>query len=249
MDEQRKKEIIAKAKDWMKSGLIASHKKNTLKLTDLSSFNVNPFLLPYLGYYFEGNIEPITLAKVLVYPRVLGTSIATSFGTQMQRFISVVLGGYGSVVPGMDIEFEDKVDGRKKYAQVKSGPNSINRDDVTTVRNHFRAAINRARTNNIPIQLDDMVFCLLYGEPHEKNSFVKELEQDYTVIMGREFWHRFTGDERFYEHLIIAMGEAAIEVNMKDVVDEVVNKLALQIEKEYTDLYSASKSRKKEGGL
>ncbi len=229
MDDSAKREIIEKAKIWMRDDLIESHRKNTEKLVDLNEFNINPFLLPYLGNFLEGNIEPETLAKVLLYPRILGTSITTSFGTQMQRFITVVLDGYGSTTSGIDIEFEDKLDGRRKYAQIKSGPNAINRDDVTTIRNHFRELINRSRTNNLSIQHGDLVFCLLYGEPHEKNSFVKELESDFIVYIGKEFWHRFTGDEHFYRDLAYAMGEVANEVDMKEVVESVIATLAPKI--------------------
>ncbi len=238
MDEKTKSEIISKAKEWMRTSLIKSHKDNTLKLADVKEFNINPFLLPYLGFYFKGNIDYMTLAKVLMYPRILGTSITTSFGTQMQRFVSEVLNGFGSMIPGIDMEFIDKIDGRKKYAQLKSGPNAINRDDVTTISDHFKAASNRARTNGLPLQHDDLVFCLLYGEPEEMNSFLRELNRDYTIHIGKDFWTRFTGDSNFYKELIRAMAEVANEVNMKGTVGEVLEKLAIQIEKKYQDIFS-----------
>lgn len=237
MDDNAKKEIIRKAKLWMRDDLIAKHRENTEKLTDLNELNINPFLLPYLANFFKGNTNPETLAKVLVYPRILGTSITTSFGTQMQRFISVVLGGYGSTTAGIDIEFEDKLDGKKKYAQLKSGPNAINKDDVTTVKNHFRELINRSRTNNRAIPQEDLVLCMLYGEPHEKNSFVKLLEKDYIIYIGKEFWHRFTGDENFYKDLAFAMAEVANEIDMKEVVQSVIAELAPKIGEKMKELY------------
>lgn len=237
MDENTKDDIIGKAKVWMREGLIESHRKNTKKLTNVEEFNINPFLLPYLGNFLKGNTEPETLAKVLLYPRILGTSITTSFGTQMQRFISVVLEGYGSATAGIDIEFEDKVDGRRKYAQLKSGPNAINRDDVTTIKDHFKELINRARTNSLDIQHNDLVFCLLYGEAEEKNAFIQELETDYTVHMGKEFWTRFTGDEHFYRDLSIAMAEVANEIDMKEMVEGVIDELAPKIKAKFDEIY------------
>lgn len=239
MDEKTKKEIIGKAQDWMRADLIASHKKNTEKLANIEEFNINPFLLPYLANYLEGNTDPKSLAKALLYPRALGTSITTSFGTQMQRFISVVLKGYGSATPGIDIEFEDKIDHRKKYAQLKSGPNAINRDDVTTIKNHFKELKNRARTNSLDIRHDDLVFCLVYGQEHEKNSFVKELESEYIVRMGKDFWTRFTGDEDFYRDLSLAMAEVANEVDMKQLVESVISDLAKKIPGKMKEIYEA----------
>jgi len=150
METREKTSILNKFKDLIRNNLVANHKSNTEKLVDIKEFQINPFLLHYLANYLEGNATTKSLAKVLVYPRVLGTSITTTFGTMMQKFISEVLGAYGSTTSGIDIEFTDCMDSRKKYCQLKSGPNSINRDDVTTIKNHFRGAINLARQNNLP---------------------------------------------------------------------------------------------------
>ena len=119
MGSEIKTKIINKFKECFRENLIVRHKLNTEKLTDIKKFNINPFLLHYLGYYLEGNSNPETLAKVLVYPRVLQTSISTTFGTMMQRFTSEVLDAYGSTTSGIDIEFIDCEDGRKKYCQGK----------------------------------------------------------------------------------------------------------------------------------
>ena len=69
-----------------------------------------------------GQLTPKSIAKALAYPRVLGQSITTSFGMNMQKFISdVLVNAFGSTTQGIDIEFTDCVDGRKKYCQVKLG--------------------------------------------------------------------------------------------------------------------------------
>ena len=221
----------------MKQELVPAHRENTLKLKNLSEFNINPFLWTYLAFFLEGNKDYGSLAKVLVYPRVLGASISTSFGQRAQEFITRLFSdNFGSGIPGIDLEFIDRLDGRKKYAQVKAGPNVINRDDVTSIKGHFRALNNLAKTNHLDLKTTDMVFCLLYGEQDEKNGFVQELESDYVVIMGQEFWHRFTGDKDFYHDLIDTFGEVAVEVNMKKEIDEVINALSQEIKKEYGEI-------------
>jgi Type II restriction endonuclease EcoO109I len=238
MNKKEKEGILIRFKEWFQDSLIESHRKNTEKLTDINEFNINPFLLYYLANYLEGNSTPTSLAKALVYPRVLGTSITTSFGTQMQTFITKVLGAYGSTTQGIDIEFIDQIDKRKKYCQLKSGPNAINQDDIKTIKDHFQGVKNLARTNKLHIDLGDLIFCLTYGEESEKNSFIKKLEKDYTVYMGKEFWQRFTGDKYFYRDLILKAGEIAKEVNMKDIVDEVIEDLSKNIEKRFKTLSS-----------
>lgn len=237
MDESTKQEILEKAKTWWRDCLAASHKQNTLKLKSVKEFSPNPFLWSYLAYYLEGKCDAESIAKALVYPRVLGTSINTSFGMGIQQLVTTMFAGIsGSTTPGIDIEYIDKIDGRKKYCQLKAGPNVINRDDVTTIKGHFRSAINLARQNHLHTSQDDYVFGLIYGEHEQKNSFIKEVEQDYPVLMGRAFWHHFTGDTNFYSDLINAVGEVAVEFNMSETIQQVIKDLAEDIEEKYPDI-------------
>ena len=228
MKTSEKKVILEKFGVWVRESLIKNHKKNTLALSKLKSFKINPFLWRYLATYLEGNTDPDSLAKVLIYPRVLGTSITTSFGTNMQAFLTKDLEAYGSSTSGIDIEFIGQ-DGRRKYCQLKSGPDAINRDDVKTIKDHFKGVINLARTNNLRVDINDMLFCVLYGDPKEKNTFMIELQSDYKVLVGNEFWTEFTGDDSFYGELIDKVSEVAKEVNMKSTVDQVIKQLAAEI--------------------
>ncbi len=238
MDEATKKDILERAKSWMRDELIPAHKVNTLKLASLDEFNINPFIWPYLAFFLEGNRDYTSLAKALVYPRALGSSISTSFGQRAQRLIVRLFedSAFGSGIKGIDIEFIDKIDNRRKYAQVKAGPNVVNRDDVETVGRGFETLKNKARLDGLELRTTDMMFCLLYGEADQKNGFVREIERNYVVSMGEDFWHRFTGDKNFYKDLIAVFAEVATEVNMKKEIGAVVQKLAKSIKKEYGEL-------------
>lgn len=79
MDEQQKQAIIDRGKEYFRSTIIPNHLRNLEKLR-LCSFNVNPFLINYLAAFPCGDTEPESLAKALVYPRIFGTSLNTSFG-------------------------------------------------------------------------------------------------------------------------------------------------------------------------
>src|SRR5699024_12715573 len=82
-------------------------------------FNLNPILYKYKASFLTGNDDPKSIAKALVYARALGPSINTTFGNKLQKFCSEVLEGFGSTTSGIDIEFIDKLDGRRKYCQIK----------------------------------------------------------------------------------------------------------------------------------
>jgi Type II restriction endonuclease EcoO109I len=228
MNKQEQQEILEKVKTWFRKVIIPNHIKNTQKLSNPSQFDINPFLVPYIAAFLTGELTPESIAKALLYPRILGSSITTSFGQNMQTFISEVLDSYGSLVPGIDIEFVDALDGRKKYCQVKLGPNTINKDDVETIHNHFRQAKNLGRTNNLPVQQHDLVVGILYGEPGQESNHYRALRDKhyYSLNIGKDFWHRLTGDEDFYEELTKAIAEVAVEAKGEDLIAGVILELS-----------------------
>lgn len=223
-----KEEILNKAKMWFKNNIGENHIKNTIKLVNPKEFKINPFTVVYLANYLTGNSKPKSIAKALIYPRVLGTSITTSFGTQMQSFASNVLDSFGSTTPGIDIEFIDQKDNLKKYCQLKSGPNTINKDDVETIAGHFIKVINLGRTNNLQLGFDNLIVGVFYGIDKELSSHYKRItsQYHYPVFIGQEFWERLTGEEDFYHDLIEALGSVALEANYLDELEEVINELA-----------------------
>lgn len=228
MNQNEKNEILQKARDWFGQSILPKHIKNTEKLRNPESFNINPFLTVYLANFLTGNSSPQSIAKALVYPRALGTSITTSFGSNIQKFTSVVLSAFGSTTQGIDIEFIDQIDGHKKYCQMKSGPDTINKDDVETISHHFKGVINLARTNNLRVTHNDMIVGVLYGEPKDLNPHYKRVvsEYDYPVIVGQDFWHRLTGDKDFYFELIAAIASVAVTADYAKELDDVISELA-----------------------
>lgn len=229
MTEQEKRSILEASKSYFRTRIAKNHRKNTAKAGSLSAFDVNPFLLRYLSKYAFGNTDPQSLAKTLLYPRLLGTSISTSFGTNIQYFCKDVLSTYASTTSGIDIEFIDALDGRRKYCQLKAGPNTINKDDVETIRGHFRGVRNLARTNGLPLQMDDCVVGVIYGTNGALNSFYQTLSEEYPVYAGAAFWEHLTGDPSFYGDLIGAFEEVADETDGSALLQSTIEKLAAEI--------------------
>lgn len=234
MDERQRQQIIANAKSFFRNEIVQNHIEGACKrASKLSEYNVNPFLFKYLANFLTGNDSAESIAKALVLPRILGSSINTSFGMKIQSLISTLFQGLGSTTQGIDIEFVDAIDGRKKYCQLKAGPNTINHDDVTTISNHFNGVRMLARTNNLPIGINDLVVGVVYGEVAELSSHYKRIAFNYPVFVGKDFWHRLTGKDNFYYELIDAIGEVALEVDASKVVEQTIKSLALEIEKKY----------------
>ncbi|VAW44931.1 hypothetical cytosolic protein [hydrothermal vent metagenome] len=228
MNAEEKNKLLALSKDWFRESISKNHIKNSLILEDPKKLTINPFLAVYLSNFLTGNSDPKSIAKALIYPRVLGTSITTSFGTNIQQFTSQVLSSFGSTTSGIDIEFIDKIDGDKKYCQLKSGPNTINKDDVETIAGHFKSVINLGRTNRVKIPHEDMIVGIIYGEQHEISQHYQRITKQYhyPVMIGQDFWHRLTGDAEFYDDLIRSIGEVATEANFATELEEVIDKLS-----------------------
>ncbi len=222
-------EIIEKAKEFFRREIIPNHRTNTEKLRYLKNLQVNPLLESYKANFFFGNDDPKNIARALVYPRILGTSINTIFGNQLQKFCNETLEGFSSTTKGIDIEFIDHIDGRRKYCQVKAGPNTINKDDVKTIKDHFKGVRNLARTNHLNIELNDLIVGVFYGELSELSGHYKKINEDHPVYIGQDFWNRLTGDYNFYFKLADAIGEVAQEVDGSNLIEEVVTALAKEI--------------------
>lgn len=228
MNEKEKERVLKEAQDWFKGTIAVNHIRNTQKLENPSEFNINPFLSVYLANFLCGDSSPQSIAKALVYPRVLGTSITTSFGTNMQDFTNDVLSSFGSTTAGVDIEFMDQLDGEKKYCQTKAGPNTINKDDVETIAGHFGTVIRLGTTNNLKLGFHNLIVGVLYGEASDLSSHYKRItsQYHYPVVVGQDFWTRLTGDTDFYADLIKSIGGVAQEANYADELQAVVEALA-----------------------
>lgn len=226
MTDQEKQAILTSAKSFFRTRIAPNHNANTEKLQNIAEFNVNPFLSKYLAQFAFGDSSPESMAKALIYPRVLGTSITTSFGTNMQYFCNDVLSSFASTTSGIDIEFIDAIDGTRKYCQVKAGPNTINKDDVPVIKDHFRGVINLARANGLRIASADCVVGVLYGSHSDLSGHYRKIDEDYPVIVGQDFWYRLTGDPDFYDDLISAFAEVADEMDSSALLQETVSRLA-----------------------
>ena len=229
LNEKQLNKLVKDAGDWFKTTIIENHIKNTKKLVNPKNFKINRLLARYLAIYYGGKLSAKNIAKTLILPRILGTSITTSMGTNLQNFIpSVMATNFGSAIKGIDIEFIDRKDGKKKYAQLKMGPQTINNDDIKTIHDHFTTIRRTAKTNKLDITLNDLVVCTLYGNESEINGNYKQLRDShhYPLYIGEEFWERLTGDKEFFDKLEKEFQKQSAKLQTKKMIKNVIKKLA-----------------------
>lgn len=224
-------ELLEIVKHYFKEKIFDNHKKNVLKdHSHLKSYKINPILVKYLSKVLEDDFTPLGIAKALYYPRVLGTSINTSFGTRIQNMFVELNLASGSLIKGMDIEFIDKVDNKKKWCQLKSGPNTINSEDVNPLLKKFSTVANLARTNSINLNNSDLILGVLYGNESQLSQHYKKIDEKHPVIIGREFWHRLTGFPNFYDKLVAELDHLILALDTQDFFKKGYMALAKEIE-------------------
>ena len=227
MDE---KELLGSVTKYFEEKIFDNHKKISLKQNSkLKSYKINPILVKYLSKVLEDDFTPIGIAKALYYPRVLGTSLNTSFGTRIQNMLVELELVDGSLIEGMDIEFFDKIDNRKKWCQLKAGPNTINSDDVNPLLKKFSSVANRARTNQMSLNNSDLILGVLYGAENQLSQHYKKIDEEYPVIIGVDFWHRITGFPDFYNKLLTNLDKMILSLDTEQFFKQGYNELAEEI--------------------
>lgn len=222
--------LIDQLENWWMNDVYKNHKKNISRLKNPSNFNINPFLHPYITNFIYGDVSPISLAKALVLPRAMGTSVVTTFGSKMQDFIvSNIDHAKGSAISGIDIEFEDQTKEGENlvYCQVKAGPNTINADDVRTIVGKFTKLRNKARLDKLSVRNDALIVGILYGSRKELSGSYKAIEANgYGVFIGSEFWEKLTGDDKFFEKMSAKLSEISDNLNEEAYIEDIVNSLS-----------------------
>ena len=194
-------------------------------------FKINPFTVQMLSQIGFGSSEPESMARALVYPRVFGTSLATSFGTRMQRFCIDAGFAKASGVEGMDIEFTDQVGGQYVYAQIKAGSETINKPDVVPMCEDFAKARRLLKTNGYKyLQEENFMLGVLYGKHKDISANYKNIEKaGWPVVVGNDFWLSLTGDEKFYKDLIVVAQDVAERYDASKHIEELIERIAKEL--------------------
>lgn len=232
MNNKTEEELLQEVVEFFKKYIFENHISASLNYhSKLKNYKINPIVVKYLSKVLVDNYTAEGVAKALYYPRVLGTSINTSFGTNIQKMFVKLNLAEGSAIKGIDIEFLDKVDNRKKWCQLKSGPNTINSEDVNPLIKKFTNTIRLARTNDALIGStnNDFIVGVLYGESEDLSMHYKKIDEIHPVLIGKDFWHRITGFPNFYEKLVSSLHEMINNLETGDFIAKGFDELTGEI--------------------
>ncbi|MBS3943873.1 MAG: hypothetical protein KGZ42_00110 [Melioribacter sp.] len=117
-----------------------------------------------------------------------------------------VYGGKKSSAEGLDLEFEKK--GIIYVVAVKSGTNWGNADQIKKMKEGFRKAKQRLRTNAKKRPIEAINGCC-YGK------VVKSDKGEYQKIAGQKFWEFISDNSELYTEIIEPLGFKAKERNLE----------------------------------
>lgn len=154
----------------------------------------------------------------------------TAWGHALQAAAREISGS-GSGVAGADIEVT--ADGRRHFVQIKSGPDTANKD----IAQNISTLLNSARAR------DPSAICVLgvcYGRPEQISGFAQGEFQSRGIVLkiGREFWEFISGDPECLNEVLELAGEAAEgrvagEESFADRVEYKVQELTAEFEARY----------------
>lgn len=75
-----------------------------------------------------------------------------------------------------------------------------------------------------------MVLKVLFPSRSSLSQSYKRIDEEYPVYVGKEFWHRLTGDSDFYYDLIDAFAEVADEMDSSAMIGQIIQRLAHEID-------------------
>jgi hypothetical protein len=152
----------------------------------------------------------------------------TAMGTALQA-VAREIAGFGSGVAGADIEVTDE-SGRRYFVQVKSGPDTANKD----IAQNIGMLLNSARAR------DPTASCVLgvcYARPEQISAIAKAelVSRGVALKVGREFWEFISGDPSCLDELLELAGERASGgtssgVRFADLVEAKAQELAAAFE-------------------
>ena len=203
---------LEEVKKYIEENIGSFHEARENSLRELK---LSTILLKKNPYLFKA--KNILTADILVRNLVsayLSSQEETMFGTFLERlaiFIcEKVYTGKKSSAEGIDLEFEK--DGVLYIVAVKSGTNWGNASQIAKMRENFRKAKQRLRTNAKRIPVEVINGCC-YGR------VVKTDKGEYHKIAGQHFWEFISNNSDLYTEIIEPLGHKAKERNKKfDVV-------------------------------
>lgn len=198
----------------------------TIRSLQLSDLNINPFLIRLLSKQ-QGLGSPRAVVAWLLSQR-LERGTVTSGGSMLQEIAKLFAEGSG--VEGADLLKSKK--GRHYHIQLKSGPNTVDKDACEFISRKLRSA-QRRDPGSIT------VFGMAYGKPEQISSIVNMYLDADQKFIGAGFWEFISDDSNCMKEIYAVAGEVGEAFRdsrgqtLGEVLEEKLEELVSEFESTY----------------
>lgn len=208
------------------------------KLGELTFSGIMKRKNPYL--FKAKNIQTAEELVKYILDAFLSSQEETIFGNLMEELAiyvcSKVFNGYKAEqgkFKSVDLIFER--DGKTYIISIKSGPFWGNKDQKDRMKGNFKNARKILKTEGVKTKILAVNGCM-YGKDNKPYKIdAKDKNKSYYKYCGQEFWELITGDNSFYQRIVVPIDKEAKkrDENFRKIYYAKVNELTKDFSQNY----------------
>lgn len=207
------------------------------KLSELTFNSVMKRKNPYL--FKAKNIQTAEELVRYVLDAFLSSQEETIFGDLMEELAIFVckrvFDGYKAEqgkFRSVDLIFTR--DGKTYIVSIKSGPNWGNSDQIGRMKGNFKEAKKIFKNEGDKTKIIAVNGCI-YGKDNRPHKVDKDREKSYYKFCGQEFWELVSGDNEFYQRIVMPIDKEAKkrDENFRNTYSAKINELTKDFSENY----------------
>lgn len=212
-----------------------------IRLKKLQSQQLNNILKRKNPYLFKAkNIQTAEELVRYILDAFLSSQEETIFGDLMENLAihvcEIVFDGYKAQqgkYKSVDLIFPR--DGKTYIVGIKSGPNWGNKDQTDAMKNNFKNARVMLTAEGDSQEIIAVNGCM-YGKDNKPYKVdIVDKDRSYLKLCGQEFWELITGDNEFYQRIVVPIDKEAKkrDDNFKETYAAKINQMTKDFSEQF----------------
>lgn len=203
-----------------------------LRALNLESLTVNPLLIKVLNVHTPRELVGLNVEMAAT------RSIVTSMGFYLERLVWASSDTIEKAPSTSNWDFKLTRGKKKHWLQIKSGPNDMDKDQIS----HWAARIKEKLSEG-----DEAYIGITYGKKSTASVSLGLLKQylpnwEMHVLVGKDLWEFVSGDPKYSSRLCDILRQAALSVLHESSIVSELNSAVMRITKEFETKYGSGEA-------